>query len=79
MKERLAKVTVESSNFIATLEYQAIPDVTLETFVGTLGGILDLWIGISFITIIEFIDLCISMVLRIYKGKQNNVMKISSS
>lgn len=33
-----------------------------ENFIGNMGGILNLWIGISFITVIELIELMMNIV-----------------
>lgn len=38
-------------------EYTDIPSVTAETLFGSLGGILNLWIGMTFFTIVEWADL----------------------
>lgn len=41
-----------------------VPSMELEGLIGTLGGVLNLWIGISFITVIEIIELVMKMVLK---------------
>ena len=39
------------------------PALGLESLLGTMGGTLNLWIGISFITLIEIIDLIFNVIL----------------
>jgi len=39
------------------------PAIKIETIFGSLGGILNLWIGFTFITIMEFVDLFLTIVL----------------
>ena len=42
----------------------------LETFLGTLGGTLNLWIGISFVTIIEIVDMVFNIVVGLMSQKK---------
>ena len=37
--------------------YSDVPSVTLDSFFGTMGGVLNLWIGVTFFTLIELFDL----------------------
>ena len=50
-----------------------MPAVTLENFIGSLGGILNLWVGLSFITIVEVIELVIKVLRKILIPKGNKV------
>ena len=40
---------------------QEVAVVTLGNFIGNLGGILNLWVGLSFITIIELVEMFINI------------------
>ena len=63
------KLTVKMSTRTMVTQFADIPAVSLEGFVGSLGGILNLWVGLSFITIIELVELCVNIV---YKGCNRN-------
>ena len=39
------------------------PALGLESLLGTMGGTLNLWIGISFVTVIEIIDMLLTLIL----------------
>ena len=54
------KVMFESSR-LTVLEDK--PALTMESLLGTMGGTLNLWIGISFVTIIELIDMLLTLIL----------------
>ena len=40
-----------------------IDAVSAETLMGTMGGILNLWIGITFVTLTEIVDFCLGIIL----------------
>ena len=40
-----------------------IDAVSSETLMGTMGGILNLWIGITFVTLTEIVDFCLGIIL----------------
>ena len=46
--------------------YKEMPALTLASLTGTLGGVLNLWIGITFFTIIELVDLMFTLVLDVW-------------
>ena len=60
--------------------YTAVPAVTFDAFFGSMGGILNLWIGITFFTLIELCDLVYKLVESSFnryksgadKGDRNN-------
>ena len=52
---------------VGVLVYEDLPVVTLENLIGNLGGILNLWVGLSFITIVEVIELCIKIITTLIK------------
>ena len=54
------KVMFESSR-LTVLEDK--PALGLESLLGTIGGTLNLWIGISFVTVIEVIDMLLTLIL----------------
>ena len=62
IKKNFVKIQVVTSNVNGVMEYQDVPAVNFESFIGSLGGILNLWIGLSFITVIEVIELAINLV-----------------
>ena len=41
--------------------YTDVASMGLEVLIGTLGGILNLWIGVTFITVVELVDLVIKI------------------
>ena len=43
------------------MEYIDKPSLTSEQLFGTIGGLFNLWIGITFFTLIELLDLCLVM------------------
>ena len=49
------------SNRLTILEDK--PALGLESLLGTMGGTLNLWIGISFVTVIELIDMVLTLIL----------------
>ena len=51
-------------------EYHEEFSLTTASFIGQLGGILNLWIGISFFTIIEIIDLLLRLLQTFAKRPQ---------
>ena len=51
-----------------TVVYEDVPSVNFYSFLGSIGGILNLWIGITFITLVEIIDMLINMVMKGVKG-----------
>ena len=56
------KVKFQSRETIILEDKEALE---LETFLGTLGGTLNLWIGISFVTLIEIIDMVFNIIKRL--------------
>ena len=44
----------------------------LESLLGTLGGTLNLWIGISFVTFIEIIDMIFNIIIGLTSRKKNH-------
>ena len=40
------------------IEFRDKPSLTIEQLFGSLGGLFNLWIGITFFTLIELFDLC---------------------
>ena len=54
------KVMFESSR-LTVLEDK--PALTVESLLGTMGGTLNLWIGISFVTVIELIDMLLTLIM----------------
>ena len=46
----------------AYLEYQEIPKYTLFSFLGTLGGALNLWTGITVVVVVEIIEVVVNIV-----------------
>ena len=54
-------------------EYHDVPAVTLENFAGNFGGILNLWIGLSFVTLIELCELVINIIAKFIISKNIKV------
>ena len=54
------KLTVYFGND-RTWTYREIPDISTSTMTGSLGGILNLWMGVTFITAIEIVELLINL------------------
>ena len=73
IKKNFVKLSVVARNKNGVTEYRDIPAITFESFIGSLGGILNLWVGLSFITIIEIIDLIINLLLTYSKNKHLRV------
>ena len=44
--------------------------IGLESLLGALGGMLNLWIGISFVTVIEIIDVIFKIILGLTSRKR---------
>jgi hypothetical protein len=54
------------------------PAITVEGIIGNLGGILNLWIGFTFITIMEFVDFFLTVAMdRFWTTKLNGDEKKS--
>ena len=53
---------VVMSHTQSVTQFTDAPAVTLENFIGSLGGILNLWVGLSFVTIIELLELLTKVV-----------------
>ena len=60
-------------------KYTDLPAVTCENFIGSLGGILNLWVGLSFITIIEIAELAIKVVKKVLPSTENKVPSINET
>ena len=61
------KVKFQSREVIILEDKEALG---LESFFGTLGGTLNLWIGVSFVTLIEIIDMVFHIIIGLkYDGK----------
>ena len=60
IKRNFAKVTVRF-DFKEIVVYKEIPQFSFTSFIGALGGILNLYSGISFIIVVELADFLISM------------------
>ena len=63
IKDNFAMVTIEL-NLKDILVYKEVPQFSLTSFIGALGGILNLYSGISFIVIIELADFVINVCKR---------------
>ena len=59
----------------AYLEYQEIPKYTLFTFLGTLGGALNLWTGITVVVVIEIIEVVVNVVNANFITKVKDIAK----
>ena len=69
LEESVLKLTVQMKPSSLVTYYTEVPAVTSVEFIGSLGGILNLWVGISFITIIEFVELFVNILHRYYHSK----------
>ena len=67
VKENFAKVTI-NLDVEEIVTYRDSPKFTFTSFISALGGLLNLYSGISFIIIIEIIDLCLSISCRCFKS-----------
>ena len=59
--ENFVKINFEIDNG-AYLEFQEIPKYTLFSFLGTLGGALNLWTGITVVVVVEIIEVLVNIV-----------------
>ena len=56
IRKNFVEVTIRLQSHLVT-ELVETPDLTSEGILGTVGGLLNLWIGISFVTLFEVLDL----------------------
>jgi hypothetical protein len=54
------------------------PAITRDTLFGSIGGNLNLWIGITFFTLIELIELCYSFVTMFWKREVHTRSSVTS-
>ena len=59
----------------AYLEFQEVPKYTLFSFLGTLGGALNLWTGITVVVIVEIIEAVVNMINATILTKVNDIAK----
>ena len=59
-------------------QYTDVPAVTLENFIGSLGGILNLWVGLSFITIVEVVELLIKVARKMVVSTEVKIPNVNS-
>ena len=57
------------------LEFQEIPKYTLSSFLGTLGGVLNLWTGITVVVVVEIIEVVVNMINANILTKVNDIAK----
>ena len=50
-----------------------VPSIELEGLIGNLGGVLNLWVGISFVTAIEIFEMFINLCSRLFTRRPNHV------
>ena len=77
IQPNFAKIRVVSSTMNTVTEYHDVPAVTFESFVGSLGGILNLWVGLSFITVIEIVELILNLFSNSEKMKNSKLVNVS--
>jgi hypothetical protein len=75
----LIKDTMLIQNNFLHLSVLLDPDLTISTdresisidsVMGSMGGVLNLWVGITFITVMEVVDFCISTIIDRFRAKK---------
>ena len=66
---------IEMSHTQRVAHYTDVPAVTLENFIGSLGGILNLWVGLSFITIVEIVELVVKVARKLLILQEHKVSR----
>ena len=70
------KVSVTLNGYEGVTKYKDVPAVSLSSFIGTLGGILNLWVGLSFITVIELMELLMNICGKLMKVRKQKLMAV---
>ena len=58
-------------DFLKYLEYVEVPRYTLTSLIGTLGGSLNLWTGITVLAFIEVIEVAVRIIKNLFEGRMN--------
>ena len=75
--DKIVSINVFYSDFKFTIIKQ-IPKMSLIDLISNLGGLLGLFVGISFLTFIEIIQICFEMIFHIFSNRKahNNIIHI---
>jgi hypothetical protein len=80
---KIVNVTAAVSlNFVTSYDYMIIEEAyswTFETFIGALGGILGMWLGLDFSVLLEFFFNPMMVVLRRCLSKQGKILNTTVS
>ncbi len=83
--DMIAKSNLITKNFLhlsvefqsdSVMEIKELPVMTWEGLAGSVGGILNLWIGVTFLTLIELVDLLISIFQGVISISDNKVLEV---
>lgn len=64
---------------LASVHYTEIPEISLDNLISIMGGNLGLFLGISFLSSIEFIELFFELIRIYFLKKKNIVTKIEKN
>ena len=70
--EPFLKVIVSYDNLYYT-SVDEVPSMTLNDLLGNLGGQLGLFIGISFLSLVEILEIAFEVCFIVYENKKNKV------
>ena len=71
LRQNFVKVKVKIRSMLVKKQEET-PLVGIGTVVGSIGGILNLWLGVSFITLVEIIEVLIKYINRCFKSDRDS-------